>query len=471
MTTPHDEPAVSPEMKATIRARLLELEAQASVRILFATESGSRAWGFPSPDSDYDVRFIYVRRPEAYLTIGLHAERDVIEQPLSEELDLSGWDIRKALRLFAKSNPPLLEWLQMDWTYLEAHSMASRLRAILPASYSPRACFHHYLSMGKSHRAQHLQGELVKPKKYFYVLRSIMALRWLERGFGPVPIQFGRLLEAAFGPAATAVFKKTEHVHIVACGTSWHSALLGEYLLEELAHIPVEVEYASEFRYRDPVVDAHTLVVAISQSGESTDTNLVLQRGKDEGALTIGITNDESAGNALLGAFPAEETRGQDAKPYTVAAAVFDATTFPAMAAATGDTVDVATTQRFAGDIVQTSDASAALYTQNGFVEPHGFDGLRERAKRRLQLHLQRERVLLRLVELHHEPTVLRSWDGFDVPREHLVAADSRDFARAAQDLQRRHTQEIGGGARIDKHTMLHPKPLRPFLLKSPDLL
>ncbi len=78
---------------------------------------------------------------------------------------------------------------------------------------------------------------------------------------------------------------------ITACGTSWHSALLGEYMLEEIARIPVEVEYASEFRYKSPLVDDRTLVIAVSQSGETADTLAALQEAKRRGARTMGIVN------------------------------------------------------------------------------------------------------------------------------------------------------------------------------------
>ncbi len=76
-----------------------------------------------------------------------------------------------------------------------------------------------------------------------------------------------------------------------ACGTSWHAALVGEYLLEEYARIPVEVEYASEFRYRNPVIPENTVVVAISQSGETADTLAALSEAKKRGATTMGIVN------------------------------------------------------------------------------------------------------------------------------------------------------------------------------------
>ena len=85
--------------------------------------------------------------------------------------------------------------------------------------------------------------------------------------------------------------KRIERIVITACGTSWHAGLIGEYLLEELARIPVEVEYASEFRYRNPVLDDGTLVIAISQSGETADTLAAIREAKRRGARTIGLVN------------------------------------------------------------------------------------------------------------------------------------------------------------------------------------
>jgi glutamine---fructose-6-phosphate transaminase (isomerizing) len=78
---------------------------------------------------------------------------------------------------------------------------------------------------------------------------------------------------------------------ITACGTSWHSALIGELMIEDLARIPVEVEYASEFRYRNPIVGEHTLCVGISQSGETADTLAAMREAKRRGARTLGLVN------------------------------------------------------------------------------------------------------------------------------------------------------------------------------------
>ena len=85
--------------------------------------------------------------------------------------------------------------------------------------------------------------------------------------------------------------KKIKRIIIVACGTSWHASLIGEFMIEELAKIPVEVEYASEFRYRDPIVDDGTIVIAISQSGETADTLAALREAKKKGAKIISIVN------------------------------------------------------------------------------------------------------------------------------------------------------------------------------------
>jgi glucosamine--fructose-6-phosphate aminotransferase (isomerizing) len=84
---------------------------------------------------------------------------------------------------------------------------------------------------------------------------------------------------------------KVQRIVITACGTSWHSALIGEYMMEELARIPTEVEYASEFRYRNPIVDERTLVIGISQSGETADTLAALREAKRRGARTLGLVN------------------------------------------------------------------------------------------------------------------------------------------------------------------------------------
>lgn len=182
------------EAKNEIMRRLELIEAPGDVRILYAVESGSRAWGFPSRDSDYDVRFIYIRPPDWYLSIDLESRRDVIEQQIVDEIDLSGWDIRKAFRLFAKSNPPLLEWLSTPIVYAADAEFVGALRERVSDYYSPVASMHHYLHMARGNQREYLRGDTVWVKKYFYVLRPLLAIRWLEQDRGPVPMPFADLL-------------------------------------------------------------------------------------------------------------------------------------------------------------------------------------------------------------------------------------------------------------------------------------
>ncbi|GGE57239.1 nucleotidyltransferase domain-containing protein [Priestia taiwanensis] len=185
-------------MHKTIQQKLVKIEERYHVKILYAVESGSRAWGFPSKDSDYDVRFIYVHRPEWYLSIdqqGIGTKRDVIEEPINDLLDISGWEITKALRLFRKNNPPLLEWLRSDIVYYQKYAFVDNMRALESDVFYPSSMLYHYLNMAKKNYREYLQGAEVKIKKYFYVLRPLLACKWIEKYNTTPPISFHELLE------------------------------------------------------------------------------------------------------------------------------------------------------------------------------------------------------------------------------------------------------------------------------------
>ena len=85
--------------------------------------------------------------------------------------------------------------------------------------------------------------------------------------------------------------ENASRIYITACGTSWHAGLIGKNLLEEFAQIPVHVDYASEFRYREPIIDSNTVIIAVSQSGETADTLAAIRKAKELGALSVGICN------------------------------------------------------------------------------------------------------------------------------------------------------------------------------------
>lgn len=191
---------IAPEQRAAVLAALDGIERDHDVRIVFACESGSRGWGFSSPDSDYDARFVYVHRRDWYLSVNERTgpgepQRDVIELPIDDELDVSGWDLRKALRLLSKSNPTLSEWLRSPVVYRQDETLVADLRELVDRNYSPIATWHHYNRMARSNFRGYLRGDRVRTKKYLYVLRPILACLWIEQTSSPPPMAFELLLD------------------------------------------------------------------------------------------------------------------------------------------------------------------------------------------------------------------------------------------------------------------------------------
>lgn len=179
-----------------VEAELSRIERERGCRVPFAIESGSRAWGFASRDSDFDVRFVYVRPEAWYLSIDAGAKRDVIEEPVDAVLDVSGWDLVKALNLYRRSNPPLYEWLHGPIVYRDRLGLRGELRELARSFYNPKAAAYHYLRMTNNSWRQYLQKEVVRTKKYLYALRPVMAVLWIERGLGVVPVPFEELMDA-----------------------------------------------------------------------------------------------------------------------------------------------------------------------------------------------------------------------------------------------------------------------------------
>lgn len=187
------------DIHAEIMRRLAAVEQTEGVRILLAIESGSRAWGFASPDSDFDVRFIYARPKEWYLAVDLEDKRDVIEYPIVDDIDLNGWDVRKALMLFWKCNPAFVEWVQSPIRYLSNGIFTDKAKELLPKIYSFEKGIHHYRSMAKTNYRGYLMAAMVPLKKYFYVLRPLLAVRWIETYHTAPPIEFASLLHLLAG--------------------------------------------------------------------------------------------------------------------------------------------------------------------------------------------------------------------------------------------------------------------------------
>ena len=175
-----------------IQEKLDEIEAKEHVKILHAVESGSRSWGFASPDSDYDVRFVYVRRKEDYLCI--EEPKDVIEYQLDEVLDINGWDLKKALKLFAKGNATLFEWSGSPVVYRTTPEW-EMVREVAKQYFSEKTAVCHYYGTARSTYQEYLQGEMVRYKKYFYALRPLLAAEYIENYHEAPPVLFDDLLK------------------------------------------------------------------------------------------------------------------------------------------------------------------------------------------------------------------------------------------------------------------------------------
>ncbi len=184
---------ISESVKEEILRRIRKAETNHGVRVIYAVESGSRAWGFESPNSDYDVRFIYTHPKDWYLAVNLEDKRDVIEYEIVDEIDINGWDVRKALKLFWSSNPAFVEWLLSPIVYLDDNRFAKQARDLLGGVYSVEKGIYHYRSMAKTNYRGCLKEPLVPLKKYFYVLRPLLSIMWLEKYQKPAPIQFDML--------------------------------------------------------------------------------------------------------------------------------------------------------------------------------------------------------------------------------------------------------------------------------------
>jgi len=173
---------------------LRSTEKERDIKILHAVESGSRAWGFASPDSDYDIRFIYKNNPDWYLS--LWEKADVIEFMTDQDLDGSGWDLAKALKLLAKSNAPLIEWLYSPIVYSTDDAFLKQMQLFANDCFSPIATLHHYLGTTKNFM-EVCEAKNVKLKSYFYALRTALAGKWIIDNNSFPPVAFANLLSIA----------------------------------------------------------------------------------------------------------------------------------------------------------------------------------------------------------------------------------------------------------------------------------
>lgn len=174
-----------------VRMKIKEIEEKEHIKVLHVVESGSRAWGFASPDSDYDVRFIYVREQDFYLS--LKDTKDFIDWELNEVLDINGWDLKKALQHFHKSNATLFEWSNSPVVYYTTDEWKNLYDQVASRYFSCKSALYHYYGTANKNYHEYLMEDMVKYKKYFYVLRPILACKWIEEKMCPPPVLFDEL--------------------------------------------------------------------------------------------------------------------------------------------------------------------------------------------------------------------------------------------------------------------------------------
>lgn len=192
-------------MRERIDSLLTEIEQKYAVKILYACESGSRAWGFASPDSDYDVRFLYLHPTNWYLSIS--DRRDVIEYINDGVLDINGWDLRKALSLLWKSNAPLREWLSSPIVYRVDEVAFAPIKVLAEKHLLPEPMCHHYLGMAQKGLLSLQEGAGVKLKTYLYMLRPLLCCRWILTSQTQPPMLIDDLLAGCFPDQTDALYQ------------------------------------------------------------------------------------------------------------------------------------------------------------------------------------------------------------------------------------------------------------------------
>ena len=231
--------------------KIKEMEEKENIRVLHAVESGSRAWGFASPDSDYDVRFIYVRDRDFYLS--LRDTKDFIDWELNEVFDINGWDVRKALQHFHKSNATLFEWSNSLAVYYTTEEWGKLYSGAAENYFACKPSLYHYYGTANKNYHEYLMDDLVKYKKYFYVLRPILACKWIEERKCPPPVS----VEELCGAVLEDGMKEAVRELLARKGQMFESdkapmlEKINRYIEEQLAHYKGLVESMEDDRNPD----------------------------------------------------------------------------------------------------------------------------------------------------------------------------------------------------------------------------
>lgn len=231
--------------------KIREIEEKENIKVLHVIESGSRAWGFASPDSDYDVRFIYVRNKNFYLS--LRDNKDFIDWELNEVLDINGWDIKKVLQHFHKSNATLFEWSNSPVVYYTTEEWKHLYNRIANNYFSCKSALYHYYGTANKNYHEYLSEDMVKYKKYFYVLRPILACKWIEEKKCPPPVLFDELFNTVLedNMKATVEDLLAKKVKMPESEKAPKIDVINQYIEEKLLYYKAIVETMTDDRNPD----------------------------------------------------------------------------------------------------------------------------------------------------------------------------------------------------------------------------
>lgn len=238
------------DIRKEIEEKIAEIEKMENITVLYAVESGSRAWGVESLDSDYDVRFIFVRPEKDYL--GIREKRDVIEWQLDEVLDINGWDLKKALLQFHKGNATLFEWANSPIVY-KTTDMWKEIYDSCRQYFSEKAALHHYCGTANSTFLQYLQGDKVRYKKYVYALRPLLACRFIENEHGVPPVRFEELLRQKLPGELAGKINEMLKIKAVSDEKALHPQMpvIRKYIEDEIARYELLLKYMEDDRTQE----------------------------------------------------------------------------------------------------------------------------------------------------------------------------------------------------------------------------
>lgn len=234
-----------------ILLKIKEIEERENIKVLHVIESGSRAWGFASPDSDYDVRFIYVRDKDFYLS--LKDTKDFIDWELNEVLDINGWDLKKALQHFHKSNATLFEWSNSPVVYYTTDAWKNLYGKAARNYFACKPALYHYYGTANKNYHEYLMDDMVKYKKYFYVLRPILACKWIEEKKSPPPVLFDELVDAVLEDDMKAAVEDllAKKVKMSEADKAPKIEIINRYIEEKLSYYKALVDSMKDDRNPD----------------------------------------------------------------------------------------------------------------------------------------------------------------------------------------------------------------------------